>query len=182
MVESLAFFTLKCFYLMLPAYFANMAPVIANGINFLAYPVDFNRKIGGKPILGQNKTFRGIFFGILSAVVIAYIQHLLYSKEAFQSMSFIDYQNWLLFGFLTGFGALAGDLIKSIVKRRLNINPGDRFIPFDQTDFVFGALIFMMPIFDLTLKIFAAALLLSFILHIAVNHIAFYLRIRNEKW
>ena len=81
-----------------------------------------------------------------------------------------------------GFGALAGDLVKSFFKRRIGINPGAKFIPFDQTDFVVGALVFIMPIFDLTLEIFFASLLLSFILDIIVNHAAFYLKIRNEKW
>ena len=81
-----------------------------------------------------------------------------------------------------GFGALTGDVIKSFFKRRAGIAPGKKFIPFDQTDFVIGALLFITPIFDLTLKIFAVALILSFVLDILVNHIAFYLKIRNEKW
>ncbi|MBI2541659.1 CDP-2,3-bis-(O-geranylgeranyl)-sn-glycerol synthase [Candidatus Woesearchaeota archaeon] len=175
-------FLLKCFYLMLPAYFANMAPVMVKKVNLFVSPIDFNRQINSKPVFGRNKTFRGILFGIIFAVIIAYAQFLIYDVEFFRNISFLTYQNWLSFGFLMGFGALAGDLIKSFFKRRLGINPGERFIPFDQTDFVVGALAFIMPIFDLTLKIFMASLLLSFVLHIAVNHIAFYLKIRNEKW
>lgn len=182
MQESLGLFLLKCFYLMLPAYFANMAPVMVKRMNFLAFPVDFNRKIGNKPILGKHKTFRGIVFGTIFAIVIAYLQYLLYNAEAFRNISFIDYRNWLLLGFLMGFGSLIGDLIKSFFKRQLGIAPGDKFIPFDQTDFVLGALVFIMPIFNVTLEIFIASLLLSFALHIAVNHAAFWLKIRNEKW
>ena len=81
-----------------------------------------------------------------------------------------------------GSGALVGDLIKSFFKRRLGIEPGDRFIPFDQTDFVIGALVFILPVFDVTFNLFIVSLLLSFVLHILVNHLAFYLKIRNEKW
>ena len=176
------FFVVKCFYLMLPAYFANMAPVIVKKINLLVFPIDFNKRINRKPILGKNKTFRGLVFGIIFALIIAYLQFLLHDFESFKNVSFFNYQNWILFGFLMGFGALIGDLIKSFFKRRLGINPGKRFIPFDQADFVVGALVFIMPVFELTLKIFVAALLLSFALHIIVNHIAFYLKIRNEKW
>ena len=175
-------FLLKCFYLMLPAYFANMAPVIVKKINLFVYPIDFNKKINNEHVLGKNKTFRGLVFGIILAIVIAYLQFLLYNAESFKAISFFDYQNWLLFGFLMGLGALAGDLAKSFFKRRLGIKPGARFIPFDQTDFVFGSLVFIMPIFALTLKIFIVSLLLSFLLHITVNHVAFYLKIRNEKW
>ena len=175
-------FILKCFYLMLPAYFANMAPVIVKKVNLFAFPIDFSKTINKKPVLGKNKTFRGLIFGVFFAIIIAYAQFWLYPIGFFKNISFIDYQNWLLFGFLMGSGALIGDMIKSYFKRRLNIEPGARFAPFDQTDFVFGALIFITPIFNLTLKIFITSLLLSFLLHIFVNHIAFYLKIRKEKW
>jgi len=50
---------------MLPAYFANMAPVLVQKINLFAYPVDFNQKMNNKPIFGKNKTFRGFIFGII---------------------------------------------------------------------------------------------------------------------
>lgn len=176
------FFLLKCFYLMLPAYFANMAPVMVKKINMFAYPIDFNKTINNKPILGKNKTFRGFIFGIVFAITIAYLQFLLYNMGFFRNISFFNYQNWLLFGVLMGFGALTGDLAKSLFKRRLGIKPGEKFVPFDQTDFVIGSLIFIMPIFGLTLKIFFTSLFLSLALHIIVNHAAFYLKIRNEKW
>ena len=182
MVDSFVIFMLKCFYLMLPAYFANMAPVIAKKIDLFNFPVDFNKTINSKPVLGKNKTFRGLIFGVIFALIIAYLQFLLYKMGFFKNISFFNYQNWLLFGLLMGLGALTGDLIKSFFKRRLDFEPGAKFVPFDQTDFVVGALLFIMPIFDLTLKIFVVSLVLSFMLHITTNHLAFYFRIRNEKW
>lgn len=182
MPEAFAVFLLKCFYLMLPAYFANMAPVMVKKLGFLAFPIDFDKKMGNNPVFGRNKTFRGFIFGIIFAIIIAYLQSLLHDIEAFKSISFFSYQSWFLFGFLMGLGALTGDLIKSFLKRRLGINPGEKFIPFDQTDFVIGALVFILPVFKVTLGIFFTSLLLSFILHIIVNHISFYLKIRNEKW
>ena len=176
------FFIVKCFYLMLPAYFANMAPVLVKKIDLFIFPIDFNKKLNKKPIFGKNKTFRGFIFGIGFGMASAYFQFLLYRFPFFKSLSFFDYQYWILFGFLMGLGALAGDLIKSFFKRRLGIKPGVKFIPFDQTDFVIWALLFIMPVFDVTLKIFLVSLLLSFVLHIIVNHVSFYLKIRNEKW
>ena len=175
-------FVLKCFYLMLPAYFANMAPVMVKGINLFRFPIDFNSQINNKPLLGKNKTFRGFIFGVIFSIIIVYAQFLLSGTGFFRSISFVDYQNWFLFGFLMGLGALTGDLVKSFLKRRLGFEPGAKFVPFDQTDFVVGALLFIMPIFGLTLKIFFVSLLLSFVLHIIINHLAFYLKIRNEKW
>jgi len=159
-----------------------MAPVMVKHIKLFVFPIDFDKQLNNKPILGKNKTFRGLIFGVVFAVLVAYVQFLLYSMEFFKNISFLNYQSWLLFGFLMGLGALTGDLLKSFFKRRLGLKPGARFIPFDQTDFVVGALVFIMPLFDLTLKIFIVSLLLSFVLHIIVNHIAFYARIRNERW
>ena len=40
----------------LPAYVANGAPVIFGG----GTPLDFGRKLGGKPIFGNHKTIRGL--------------------------------------------------------------------------------------------------------------------------
>ena len=182
MADSFALFILKCFYLMLPAYFANMAPVMVKKINLFVFPIDFNKQINNKPVLGKNKTFRGLIFGVIFAIVISYLQFLMYNAGFFRNVSFMNYQNWLLFGFLMGLGTLTGDSVKSFFKRRVNIKPGDKFVPFDQIDFIIGASVFILPVFGLTWKIFFVSLFLSLILDIIVNHLAFYLKIRNEKW
>ena len=182
MQKSALFFVLKCIYLMLPAYFANMSPVIFKKIDFLDYPVDFNKKINGQPIFGRNKTFRGFFFGVIFAIIIAYLQFLLHDVSFFNKLSFTNYESWMLFGFLMGFGALAGDLAKSFFKRRVNIKPGNKFIPFDQIDFPVGSLLLTSILFGLTLKIYIVAVLVSVALDIAVNHVSFYLKIRNKAW
>ena len=173
---------IQCFYFILPAYFANMAPVIVKKINFLEIPIDFNKKINNKTIFGKNKTFRGLIFGIIFAMIITYLQFLLYKNGLFVEISIIDYSNWILIGFLMGFGAIFGDLVESFVKRRLNYEPGKSFVPFDQLDFVVGALIFVYPLVTLLLDKIIIILLLSFVLHVIVNHIAFYIGIRKEKW
>ena len=118
-MDSLFMLILKSMYLMLPAYFANMAPVIVKKINIFDYPVDFNKKFGKKPLFGKHKTFRGFIFGIVFAITIAYVQFRLAEADSFWSISILDYEKWLLIGFLMGFGALSGDLIKSFFKRRI---------------------------------------------------------------
>ena len=174
---------LKAFYFMLPAYFANMAPVIVKNLfKSTAIPLDFNKTLGNKPVLGKNKTLRGLIFGILFAIFIAFFQFLLFKNDFLLEISLIDYSNWIVFGFLMGSGAMIGDTIKSFFKRRLSYKPGQPFVPFDQIDFVLGALALTALFFDLTLEIFAGSLLLTFALHITVNHIAFYMKIRSEKW
>ena len=162
---------------MLPAYFANMAPVIVKKINFLKNPIDFGKTINNMPVFGKNKTFRGLFFGVLFAVVITYIQFILNDNGIFLSLAIADYSNWLLIGLLMGFGAIIGDLAESFVKRRLSFKSGGSFFPFDQIDFVIGALIFIYPLVKLSITKIAIIILLSIVLHIIVNHVAFYTKV-----
>ncbi|MEK6869455.1 MAG: CDP-2,3-bis-(O-geranylgeranyl)-sn-glycerol synthase, partial [Nanoarchaeota archaeon] len=182
-IFKMANIILQCFYFMLPAYFANMAPVVAkNMFRKLTLPIDFNIKLGNSPILGKNKTYRGLIAGILIAVIVAYIQFFLDGNNIFADLALLDYSNWLLIGLLLGFGAIFGDLAKSFVKRRLGLKPGMPFLPFDQLDFVFGALIFIYPVARLSMEKMAIILFISFILHMIINHIAFYTSIRKERW
>lgn len=173
----------KAFYFMLPAYFANMAPVIVKNLfKSVAVPIDLNKKFNDESILGKNKTWRGLIFGILFAIIISFFQFLLFKNNFLLGMSLMDYSNWLLFGFLMGSGAVIGDLIESFFKRRLNYKPGQPFVPLDQIDFILGALIFVYPIVKLSTSLIITIITLTFILHILVNHLAFYLKMRSEKW
>ena len=173
----------QCFYFIVPAYLANMAPVIIRkNIPWLAIPVDFGKNLGKNRIFGEHKTYRGLIFGVLFAIIASYLQFLLHNADFFARLELVDYSNWLLLGFLLGFGAMIGDLAKSFFKRRLNFAPGKPFIPFDQMDFIIGALIFSYPLARLSLENILVILALSFVLHIIVNHIAFYTGIRKEKW
>jgi CDP-2,3-bis-(O-geranylgeranyl)-sn-glycerol synthase len=166
----------QCFYFMLPAYFANMAPVIVKKINFLKYPLDFGKRINGKRVFGENKTFRGLFFGIVFGIIVAYFQNLIGVS------SIVDYSNWHLLGLLLGSGAIIGDSVESFFKRQLGIKPGTRFFPFDQIDFVIGAIVFSSLVVDFSVLKIIIILLISILGHIIVNHSAYYLRIRDEKW
>ena len=174
---------LQCFYFMLPAYFANMAPVVAkNMFRKLTLPIDFNIGLGNNTIFGKNKTYRGLIAGMLAAIIVAYTQFFLNGGNIFADLALVDYSNWLLIGLLLGLGAMFGDLVKSFVKRRLGLKPGMPFVPFDQLDFVFGALIFVYPVAKLPMEKMAIILFISFILHMVINHIAFYTGIRKERW
>lgn len=184
---NLILLILQSTYFIIPAYFANMAPVIAKKIKILKSadkPIDNNKQLNGKPIFGRNKTYRGFIVAIIAGIILAYVQKAVYVISFFKWISIIDYSNPLLIGFLLGTGAITGDLIKSFFKRRANIAPGKKFIPFDQTDFVFGAYIFIYPVYygQITLLLIMTSLIASFFLHILINHISFYLGIRKVKW
>lgn len=173
---------IQTFWLLLPAGFANMAPVLFKWIPFINYPVDFNRKFRNKPIFGKNKTYRGFLFGILTAILIVFIQKNLY--ESTSSISLINYSeiNVFLLGFLMGFGALFGDLIESFFKRQIGIGPGKPWFPFDQTDWVIGSLIFSAFYIHIEIKIMVVSILLFGILHPIINLIGYYLGIKKNKF
>ena len=100
----------------------------------------------------------------------------------FQSLSLVNYDNWLFLGFLLGFGALFGDSVKSFFKRRSNIKPGHRFIPFDQLDYSVGSLLFASIIFIPPFNIVITIFIVNFFFHIVINHLAFYLKLSRVKW
>lgn len=179
-------FILKCIYLMLPGILANMTPIlIRKHWKLLDYPIDFNHKWrNGDPLLGSHKTWRGLISGTLVSVGTVAIQRILVNQEFFESISLFPYQKhsvWLA-GFLIGFGVLFGDIVKSFFKRRLKIKPGDKFIPWDQTDSVLGALVFISFIWVPPWSLVFTLLILSFIFHIGIRHLGYYLKINAQKW
>lgn len=168
-------FLIKVIWFFLPAYAANMAASIFK-IKILDFPIS-------EKIFGRNKTYRGFFWGIISALIISFCQKILFSFNLFQKISFLDYsKNFLLVGFLLGFGALFGDLVKSFFKRRFKIPPGGKWIPFDQIDYTLGALILISFLWKPSLEFILIALILNFFLHIFINHLGFWLGIRKNKW
>jgi CDP-2,3-bis-(O-geranylgeranyl)-sn-glycerol synthase len=183
----LLIFTMQCMYLMLPAAFANMAPVMfKNALKPLAIPIDFGKTVGGNPLFGSHKTIRGFVVGIALAVIVALVQAWLSSYPPMQEFSLVDFSQGYaftaMFGALMGFGALFGDLMKSFVKRRVGVEAGKPFIPFDEIDFAIGALAFSAILINISWQIAAMCIGLAFAFHILINHAAFYLKIRDEKW
>jgi len=178
---------IKCLYFMLPAYLANMAPIFAQRagiLKFLSKPVDGGRKINGEPIFGENKTWRGFAVGIIVAIFMIWIQYFLYKIPFFENWSLLNYSEINLWfgGFLFGFGALFGDLVKSFFKRRFRIQSGTPWIPFDQMDFILGSLIFILPVYFPSLLETIIILAASPFLHILANNLGFYLQLKKTKW
>ena len=157
-------------YFMAPAYVANMAPP------FLKYWKGWNMPIS-KRLLGKHKTVMGVVVGILAAIIAVFVQ----SQIAWQG-SLVDYADWLMLGLLFGFGAMAGDSIKSFFKRKARIAPGKSWIPFDQLDYVIGALVFVWYSVTLSMIDVVLILVLSFAGHILINHLGYWLGVRNVRW
>ena len=180
---------LQTLWLFLPALLGNMAPpLVRNYFSFLAKPIDFGLKFRGKRLLGNNKTLRGLVCGVLVGIIIAGLQKLLYtydvldSSSVFQWLSVLDYGtvNFILLGFLLSFGALFGDIIESFFKRQLGIKPGKPFFPFDQVDFLLGAILFLLIIFNPGWRIIVALLVLGILLHLLTNLIGYFIGVNKR--
>jgi CDP-2,3-bis-(O-geranylgeranyl)-sn-glycerol synthase len=157
-------------YFMLPAYAANMAPP------FLGHWKGWNPPIAPR-WLGTHKTVLGFAAGVVAAVIVTAAQ----SRIAWGG-ALTAYDSPLALGVRFGAGAMAGDSLKSFVKRRMGIAPGHAWIPFDQIDFVIGALVLTASRASLSLPDMALIVILSAAGHIAVNHLAYWLGVRKTRW
>jgi CDP-2,3-bis-(O-geranylgeranyl)-sn-glycerol synthase len=93
-----------------------------------------------------------------------------------------SYDQWPVLGLLFGLGAMGGDSVKSFIKRRIGIPPGRPWVPFDQLDFVLGALALIWHRVSLTTTDIVIVLLLSGIGDVLVNHVSYFLGVRATKW
>lgn len=173
---------LQTLYFFLPAYISNMMPVFVKKINFLNYPIDHGREWKGKRILGDHKTWRGLFFGTFSGFIFYEFQRLLYNNGILTQFALVDYSNTPIFlGALLGFSALFGDLLKSFFKRRLNIRPGKPWVPFDQLDFIVTTIVLTVHWSGITIIDSVLTIVVVFFLTMAVQYAGYKLRLKSDK-
>ncbi|MEM2874087.1 MAG: CDP-2,3-bis-(O-geranylgeranyl)-sn-glycerol synthase [Candidatus Nanoarchaeia archaeon] len=148
----------------LPAYFANASPVVIGKLTKGKWPIDFGKKFfDNRPIFGPGKTWPGLFAGISVGTFVALLQH-----------------RPLIVGFLLALGALLGDLTKSFFKRRLGIESGKPWPIADQLDFTIGALLLVSIVEKPSLEITATILILTPLIHLCANIIAYLLKLKKE--
>ena len=140
---------LQALWFFVPAYLANMAPVLVQGhFTWLDRPLDGGRTLWGERLLGAHKTWRGIVAGTMVGLAAFAGQRLLYDAGWVRALAPIDYgASPLVLGVLLGLGTGIGDAVKSFFKRRIAIAPGEPWVCFDQLDFMVGAWLFAAPIY-----------------------------------
>ena len=147
-----------CLWYLLPAALGNhnascgnrlwLPGIFNRALAKIAVPIDGGNKRRGREILGKNKTWRGLVVGSITGVLAAGVQALLYFNfDFFRQNTLVDYGkiNFAAFGFLMGAGALFGDMAKSLIKRMLDKPPGKPWFPWDQLDWIIGAMIASSP-------------------------------------
>jgi CDP-2,3-bis-(O-geranylgeranyl)-sn-glycerol synthase len=163
---------LSSIYLILPAYVANMCPVLFAKIPILGAPIH-------EKLFGAHKTYRGFIAGFIGALAVLAIQ-----QQVQTDYALLDYQqiNIFLYAFLFGIGALTGDAIKSFFKRLVKIKPGRPWFPFDQLDFVIGAYLFLLPVYVIPWQNLLAILILTPALHFLTNLVGYALKLKKVWW
>lgn len=169
-------------YFLLPAYLSNSGGLIFGG----GLPVDFGKTDKkGVRWIGDGCTWRGLIGGTVLGTVIGAIQGYFgpYILENLGQYIFTpictNLYEGILVGFLLGLGALIGDAIGSFIKRRIGIERGKPAPILDQLDFLIAALIFVIPIIPLTAEFICLACILTIIIHLLANSIAYSLGIKD---
>jgi CDP-2,3-bis-(O-geranylgeranyl)-sn-glycerol synthase len=171
-------------WLMLPAYLSNPAASIAVFATGQGIPIDLGKTVKNSRILGDGKTYKGLFAGIIFGVIVAFVQNIINIKFLNASMPYFTF----ISAITLPAGAMLGDLTASFFKRRLGMQRGQSFPLLDQLDFVLGAW-FFTAIFskswfldNFTLPVIVAALVLTPFLHLLVNVIGYKIGVSKEPW
>lgn len=166
---------------MMPAYLPNSAAAAIGG----KIPIDLGKNWrDGRRIFGDGKTLRGFFGGVFCGIIVGCIE--VYVQYAGYVLFLPHLTIWSVV--LLAFGSLLGDLVKSFFKRRLNKNRGDKWIVADQYDFVAGAFLLLF-LFDyswlmqeMTIPILVTILILTPLLHRAINIIGYAMGVKDVPW
>jgi CDP-2,3-bis-(O-geranylgeranyl)-sn-glycerol synthase len=171
------------FWAMLPAYVPNNAAVLLGG----GPPVDGGRTWRGRRLLGDGKTWRGTAGGVAAGVAVAlFLGALRPSVEAAVGLSLPAFP--LAAAAALPAGALLGDMLASFLKRRLGRQRGAPLPGVDQLDFVAGALglaALLAPGWFLetfTPPVLAAVLVMTPLLHLGTNGVAYLLGLKAEPY
>ena len=156
-------------WFILPAYFANAAPVVLGG----GPPLDMGKKfLDGRRILGDGKTARGFVGGLIIGTIVGLLQ----------GVARAPLREYLLLGFLLALGALLGDLASSFIKRRLGIERGGAAPGLDQLGFVVAALILASPVKVPSWQVIAVILIITPPIHLATNFIGYKLGLKGRPY
>jgi len=157
---------LNVIYFILPAYIANLSALAFGG----STPIDMKKNfIDGRQMIGNGVTWKGLIFGTIAGTLVGITQGVI-SGDIFYG---------LILGFLLAFGGLLGDAAGSFIKRRLNIDRGRPAPILDQLDFIAGALILASFFVKISLTTIVIAVIITLILHLLTNMIAYVLGLKD---
>ncbi|WP_299269147.1 CDP-2,3-bis-(O-geranylgeranyl)-sn-glycerol synthase [Halorientalis sp.] len=170
------------FWAMLPAYVPNNAAVLVGG----GPPVDGGRTWNGRRLLGDGKTWLGTVGGVAAGSALALVLNAVHPVVSGAVEGLPEFT--LVTAVTLPAGALVGDIVASFLKRRTGRRRGAAFPGVDQLDFVVGALgltILLAPgwLFEtFTFPVLTVVLVVTPVLHVGTNLVAYKLSLKSEPW
>ena len=162
----------------LPAYVANATPVPLAKILKKTTPIDGGRSAwDGRRILGDGKSWEGLFSGIAGGTIIGVILYLAGNLGGFRSISEPS---------ILSAGAMIGDVFGSFIKRRIGLERGEPAPGLDQLGFLITALIVSAAVYGVPgwfdPIILVCILIITAILHLSTNFIAYLLKLKDRPY
>ncbi|MGB9635610.1 MAG: CDP-2,3-bis-(O-geranylgeranyl)-sn-glycerol synthase [Candidatus Micrarchaeia archaeon] len=158
----------------LPPYIANAIPVLFGG----GTPIDLGMSAwDGRRILGDGKTLRGLFAGILAGILTGYAEYTLLGR----------YELFII-SVYSSCGAMFGDIVGSFIKRRMGMERGKPSFVMDQLLFIIFALVFSYATLAeyIPSVLFPESvlfiLLLTYLMHRGMNIVANKLGLKKVPW
>ncbi|MFB6120086.1 MAG: CDP-2,3-bis-(O-geranylgeranyl)-sn-glycerol synthase [Halobacteriaceae archaeon] len=168
---------------MLPAYVPNNAAVLFGG----GPPIDGGRTWRGKRLLGDGKTWRGTVAGVAVGAALALALSAV-APDVGAAVG-VDVPRFPLPVALSlAGGALLGDVLGSFLKRRIGRERGAAVPLVDQLDLVVGSLLLTALVAPawfgrvFTPAVIVVVVVVTPVLHLATNAIAYALGLKDEPW
>jgi CDP-diglyceride synthetase len=157
------------------------APVLRwDLLRSLKRPLDGGRTLGGRRVLGDNKTWRGALC-MTTGVLLATLLLWQWGWWRAQLPEAVRESSPLLVGLLLGLGTVVCELPNSFLKRRLDIAPGaQRRTPggaalsvLDQGDLVLGIWVALLPVWVMPVWLAVIAFVAVAAIHVVINVIGY---------
>lgn len=192
--------------LIVKMYMTLLGPILAGIVNSifcklnlfssLKKPLDFNIKIKGKRIFGDNKTWKGLIGYIIFNIIFMILVGIIFKACNIEKLNFfyINHTNSIsyniLVGLLLGLFYALFELPNSFLKRRLGITPGKTingpkkyfFVFLDQADSVFGVALVVWMFYPIGIRIYLLYVLLGAITHLIINMLLYFLHLRKNMF
>ena len=129
--------------------------------------VDFGLSLRGRELCGENKTLRGFLVMVPACAISFALVSALMGTQGLWDLSSLGYAG---LGALAGFGFMAGELPNSMLKRQLDIDPGEApsnphlarlCLLLDRTDSLLGCLLAVWMFVPLPWTIWLGCLLVG---------------------
>lgn len=180
-------------WLMLPVIMAGLAHVVVlktDVLRRLALPIDGGKQWRTRPLLGSNKTWRGLLLMSACTAGFTHLQSLV-GRQGHDDLFSVwrDYRvgPWLA-GSIMGLSYCLAELPNSFIKRRLGIPPGARSAHaapvqyvVDQTDSVIGCLVALRTFYRPRRGEVVLAFVLGSAIHIGVDRLLHVIGVKRQN-